>query len=115
MAVSIRLMKKLATLATRFTSPPSATSLSSPVMYASATCSYTSGAKSSVTLTLIPSPISCCTAGTPCGVAGILIIRLSRPTARHSRRASSSVPAVSYASVGETSRLTYPSRVDVAS
>ena len=39
MAVSIRLMKKLATLATRFRSPPFAASLSSPAMYASATCS----------------------------------------------------------------------------
>ena len=45
-------------------------------------------------------------AGRPAGVAGTLIITLGRATVLHSRRASSSVPAVSLARSGATSRLT---------
>ncbi len=51
----------------------------------------------------------------PSGVPGTLIIRLGRPTAAHRRRASASVPAVSAARSGDTSRLTYPSRRPVSS
>jgi hypothetical protein len=55
---------------------------------------------------VVPSAINWRIAGMPSGVAGTLIIRLSRPTAAHSRRASASVPAVSAASGGDTSRDT---------
>src|SRR2546425_9548433 len=50
-SASMRLMKKLATLATRLTSPPALPNASSPSMKAVATRWYASGAKSSVTLT----------------------------------------------------------------
>ena len=54
--------------------------------------------------------INCRMAGMPSGVAGTLIITLGRLTAFQRRCASSSVPFVSRASVGDTSMLTYPSR-----
>jgi Co/Zn/Cd efflux system component len=41
----------------------------------------------------------------PSSVAGTLIIRFCRATVCHKRGASSSVPCVSWASRGETSRL----------
>ena len=50
-------------------------------------------AKSSVTLTLMPSVSRALIAGRPSGVAGTLIITFGRATAFHRRRASSSVPA----------------------
>ena len=105
-AESIRLTKKLATLATRLRSPLLAASFSRPARYASATRSYASCEKSNVTLTLMPSPINCWMAGMPSPVAGTLIITFGRATAFHNRRASSRVPCVSCARVGETSRLT---------
>ena len=54
----------------------------------------------------MPSLMSVLMAGTPAGVAGTLIITLLRETAVHRRRASSSVPPVSLARSGDTSRLT---------
>ncbi len=105
-ATSTRLTKKEATDATWLTSPPSVASFSSPAMVASATASYWAREKISVTLTLIPSPMSVLMAGTPAGVAGTLIITLGRSSVAKSRRASSTVPSVSWASVGLTSRLT---------
>jgi hypothetical protein len=114
-ALSILLTKKLATPATWAGSPPLAVNRSSPETYASAMRSYASVANSRVVLTLMPSPMSCSTAEMPSVVAGTLIMRLSRPTSRQRRLASSSVPAVSAASSGDTSRLTYPSRLAVCS
>ena len=64
----------------------------------------------SVTFTQVPSAISVRTAGRPSAVAGTLIITFGRATAAWSRRASSTVPAVSCASRGLTSMLTRPSR-----
>ena len=93
----MRLMKKLATLATLLTSPPLAANFSTPSMKAAAICSYTPCENSSVTLTLMPSPISWRNAGMPSGVPGTLIITFSRATLFHSRRASSTVRAVSFA------------------
>ena len=105
-AESMRLIKKLATLATPLGSPPPATNASRPEIYASATASYIDIWNSRVTLTLIPSLMSCLMAGMPAGVAGTLIMTFGRDTVCHSRRASAMVPAVSWARYGETSRLT---------
>lgn len=66
-------------------------------MYASATCAQTSREKSSVTFTLMPSAVSCSMAESPSVVAGTLIMTFGRSSVRHSRRASSTVPAVSCA------------------
>ncbi len=110
MTVSMRLTKKLATLASLEMSFPSAARFSSPAMYASATFSYADCANSSVTLMLMPSLISVWNAGTPSGVPGTLIITFGRSISPHSRRASSCVPCVSSASSGDTSMLTNPSR-----
>ena len=57
-------------------------------------------------LTLIPSVRRVRMAGRPAGVAGTLIITLGRATDFQSRRASSSVPAVSLARSGATSSET---------
>ena len=57
----------------------------------------------------IPAPIKSSIAGMPGAVAGTLIMRLALFTARHSRLASATVPAVSWARWGDTSRLTKPS------
>ena len=54
-SVSMRLTKKLATLATCVRSPPAAARASRPSIKACATASYALRAKSSVTLTLMPS------------------------------------------------------------
>ena len=96
-AESMRLMKKLATLATLPTSRARRPNSSNPAMYACATCSYTLCENNSVTLTLMPTLMSCRNAGIPSGVPGTLIITFSRPTAFHRRLASSSVPSVSRA------------------
>ncbi len=66
-------------------------------------------------LTLIPDPSKSSMAGIPSGVAGTLISRLGRLTAAQRRRASTKVPAVSWARRGETSRLTKPSLPSVRS
>jgi hypothetical protein len=114
-SVSMRLMKKEATLATRETSPPEAANASRPSMYASATFSYASWAKSRVMLTLSPSAVAWRMAGMPSGVAGILMKTLGRAARRLRRRASLSVPSVSRARYGDTSRLTKPSAPWVSS
>ena len=57
--LSMRLMKKLATLATWLTSPPEAAYVVNPAMYADATFSYSSMANSNVTLMLMPSLMHC--------------------------------------------------------
>ncbi len=59
---------------------------------------------------LTPSAISARIAGMPAGVAGTLIIRLGRSTISQSRMASEIVVSVCWASRGDTSRLTNPSR-----
>jgi len=64
---------------------------------------YMSTAKIRVTLTLMPSLMSCSMAGMPAGVAGILIIRLGLSISFHSLRACSMLPWVSLASSGQTS------------
>ncbi len=105
-ALSMRLTKKLATLATRSTGRPLLTRASMASTNARATSSYASFAKSRVTLTLIPSVSSVRMAGTPSGVAGTLIMTLGRLTSFQRRRASSRVPCVLFARSGATSRLT---------
>ena len=55
---------------------------------------------------LIPSAIERRMAGMPSGVAGILIMTFGRSSACQSRLASATVPSVSRASSGETSKLT---------
>ena len=84
-------------------------------MNASMTSPYRSSAKISVTLTLIPSDRHCVIAGSPAGVAGILMSRFGRFTIHHSARASAMVLAVSPASLGSTSSDTRPSRPPVRS
>ncbi len=84
-------------------------------MYASMTSPYRASAKISVTLTLIPSEMHCVIAGSPSGVAGILISRFGRSTIHHSARASAMDLAVSLASRGSTSSETRPSRPPVRS
>ena len=71
--------------------------------------------KISVTLTLIPSAMAAVIAGSPSGVAGILMSALGRSTIHHSERASAMVAAVLRASRGSTSRDTRPSWPPVAS
>jgi hypothetical protein len=65
-------------------------------------------------LTLIPSAMHPVIAGRPASVPGILIMALGRSTAAHSRSASWIVAAVSYASAGDTSSETWPSRPRVS-
>jgi len=66
-----------------------------------------SWAKSSVTLTLMPSPRSAAgMAGTRRASGGTLIITFSRATAFHSRTRLAIVRSVSLARSGDTSRLT---------
>ena len=105
--LSMRLMKKLATLATWLRIAAATPHTFSARRYKRAPPSRTlSCANSSVTLMLIPSLMSCWIAGMPSGVAGIFTMRLGRFTAFHSRRASLMVPSVSLARNGDTSRLT---------
>ena len=107
--VSMRLTKKLATLAMRSirpSAPGRERRASRPSMYAQATASYISCPNSNVMLTLTPSAMRARTAGTPAAVPGTLIIRLGRPTACQSRCASAIVASVSCAASGETSTLT---------
>ncbi len=54
----------------------------------------------------MPAAMHSSMAGMPSGVPGIFTMRFGRFTARHSRRASRTVAAVSCASVGATSMLT---------
>ena len=69
----------------------------------------------SVTLTLMPAAIVAVMEGRHGGVEGILIITLGRSTIFQRRAAASIVPCVSFASSGETSRLTNPSKPFVES
>ncbi len=55
---------------------------------------------------LRPSPISVSMAGMPSRVAGTFTKRLGRAMASWNFRASRTVPSVSWASVGDTSRET---------
>ena len=55
---------------------------------------------------LMPSPISVVIADMPSGVPGTLISTFSRPICACARRAYSTVPLASFASVGATSKLT---------
>ena len=72
------------------------------------TARYRSREKISVTLTLMPSHITCVIAASPWCVAGILMYRLSRFTVVHSRRAISVVAVASRLSRGSTSIDTHP-------
>ena len=54
----------------------------------------------------MPSAMSWRIAGRPAAVAGTLIIAFGRSSAAHRRRASATVPSVSFARCGDTSRLT---------
>ena len=60
-------------------------------------------------LTLIPSVNRPSIADHPSRVPGTLIMTFGRATAAHRRRASATVPAVSRASVGDTSSEMNPS------
>ncbi len=82
-------MKKLATLAIWLTIAAAAASVFDARDISLGDLLIHFCANNSVTLMLMPSPISCRIAGMPSGVPGTLIIMLARPTAFHSRRASS--------------------------
>ena len=73
------------------------------------TARYRARAKIRVTLTLIPSLVTCVIAVRPSGVAGIFTNMLSRFTADRRARAMSAVAAASRASRGSTSMETRPS------
>ena len=107
-ATSQRLTKIDATEPT-FGSSPAAIRRSMPRIYASAAARYCSRENSSVTFTGTPAKIDSSIAGTPSGVPGILMNRLGRCARRCSCATASMVPAVSFASKGETSSDTQPS------
>ena len=69
----------------------------------------------SVTLMLRPSPISVSIAGTPASVAGTFTKRLGCAMVSCSCRASRTVPSVSCARAGETSKETNPSSPSLSS
>ena len=105
-AVSMRLTKTLATEATFLRSCPFAARSFRPSMYARAVASQSANEKSVVMLTFRPSAIRRRTALTPASVPGTLIMTLSRARSFQSRSASRTVPSVSWARAGGTSRLT---------
>ena len=82
---------------------------SMPRKYASAAATYCSRENKSVTLIGTPAKIASSIAGSPALVPGILMKRLGRPAWRWSPLAAVMVPAVSWASRGETSNDTQPS------
>ena len=105
-AVSIRLMKKLATLATRFTSPPPHANLSSPAMYACRHLLVGVLREQQRHVDVDAFADQLLNGGNALRRRRNLDHQVVAADCRHNRRASSSVPAVSYASSGETSRLT---------
>ena len=114
-SVSTRLTKNDATDAIEDRSWPASAACSIPAKYASMTSPYRSREKISVTLMLIPSARHWVIAGSPAGVAGILMNRFGRSTSHHRARASAMVFSVSPASRGSTSSETRPSTPSEAS
>ena len=89
---------------------PAAIRRSMPRTYASAAATYCSRENKSVTLIGTPAKIASSMAGRPSLVPGILMKRLGRPARTWSSLAAATVPIVSFASTGETSSDTQPSR-----